>query len=275
MSLVARLPATSLYSAIFYACSGCSFDYEWLASRSLLDSLIIWDSLLVFQGEKNSWEGRDALIVTSESTDFFKVITTEVDVVQDGAFYYPRSRNIFRFIAKRNLLGKIITLNIQGIFSEEEFPADQLPISCPGLNQFSSLEGENTFLHDAKNIIFLERRIAEIDQENKENPPSTSDQYVKRYERDTTLVRLLKELRGNACQLCGYTFRKSDGEYYSECHHMDSLANGGLDVSKNMLILCANCHRRIHYAKISIIEHNIKEIIINMDGDIVKCKLSP
>jgi len=55
-----------------------------------------------------------------------------------------------------------------------------------------------------------------------------------RYERDKSLVAKLKQERGSACQICGFAFTKQDGTDYCEIHHLESLANGGLDVSGSL-----------------------------------------
>jgi hypothetical protein len=49
------------------------------------------------------------------------------------------------------------------------------------------------------------------------------------------------------CQVCDFWFLKKDGEPYFETHHIDpSKANH----PKNLVLVCANCHRQFEYANV-------------------------
>ncbi|CAB3770462.1 HNH endonuclease [Paraburkholderia solisilvae] len=110
-------------------------------------------------------------------------------------------------------------------------------------------------------------RIARIDVGNAGKPPVKMSEIAERYERDAELVRLLKDARGGKCQVCGHTFRMRNGGTYTEAHHLEELVNGGLDVSRNMLIVCANHHRMFHYGDVEIIEHTAEQIIVRIDDE--------
>ena len=58
---------------------------------------------------------------------------------------------------------------------------------------------------------------------------------------------VLRRARGR-CQLCGGAapFNRPGGEPFLECHHVDRLADGGMDSPDNCAALCPNCHRRMH-----------------------------
>lgn len=68
---------------------------------------------------------------------------------------------------------------------------------------------------------------------------------VKRYQK---IVKLLKQKYNYKCQLCGYTFRMDNGNYYCEAHHIKMLSEDGFQSPQNVIILCANHHRMFHYA---------------------------
>lgn len=70
--------------------------------------------------------------------------------------------------------------------------------------------------------------------------------------RNSKAVNKLKELYGNLCQISGdkYTFKKKDGSYYSEAHHLVSLGEGGADSVYNIVILSPLLHRMLHYARV-------------------------
>jgi predicted restriction endonuclease len=57
--------------------------------------------------------------------------------------------------------------------------------------------------------------------------------------------------RGRRCQLCGFTFKKVDGEEYAECHHLEPVSQGGPDHADNLLVVCPNHHKELHWAAVT------------------------
>ncbi|EPR12045.1 HNH endonuclease [Ruminiclostridium papyrosolvens] len=68
---------------------------------------------------------------------------------------------------------------------------------------------------------------------------------IRRYQK---IVNRLKLEYNYKCQLCGESFLIDNGNYYCEAHHINMLSNGGSQSPENVLILCANHHRMLHYA---------------------------
>jgi len=64
--------------------------------------------------------------------------------------------------------------------------------------------------------------------------------------RDPLLSESLKALYDHRCQVCGMNFRIKYEQPFSETHHILPLGEGGLDVSKNIVVTCPNHHRIIH-----------------------------
>jgi hypothetical protein len=126
---------------------------------------------------------------------------------------------------------------------------------------------------DRESLAGLAEIPIRIDAFNLMNPPSTAHELARRYERDEDLVRFIKSVRGSRYQICGATFRKRDGGDYSEIHHLESLADGGLDVSRNMLVVCAHHHRQFHFGEISVIVRTKQEIEVEIDGQRHICAL--
>ncbi|GAA3187523.1 MULTISPECIES: YDG/SRA domain-containing protein [Streptomyces] len=63
--------------------------------------------------------------------------------------------------------------------------------------------------------------------------------------RNSKVVRTVKEMYGNSCQICETRLQVSPGgEAYSEAAHIRALGkpHNGPDVLENVLCLCANCH---------------------------------
>jgi len=75
------------------------------------------------------------------------------------------------------------------------------------------------------------------------------------FERPSAVTNFVKRTRGDSCQLCGCSgFLKRDGNTYCEVHHLFHLAkNPPADClsPEFLIVLCATCHRRMHYAHVS------------------------
>ena len=84
--------------------------------------------------------------------------------------------------------------------------------------------------------------------------------------RNQRAIADLKELYEHACQISGttYLFRKKDGAYYTEAHHLVPLGEGGADSPLNIVILSPLIHRMLHYADVKNLD--LSKIKANPDG---------
>ena len=84
---------------------------------------------------------------------------------------------------------------------------------------------------------------------SRETEPTTST--GKSYTR-SDLVRdfALRDADG-ICQACGQEapFVTNDGEPFLEVHHLYRVSDGGIDDPENVIGVCPNCHREIHYGQ--------------------------
>jgi len=64
--------------------------------------------------------------------------------------------------------------------------------------------------------------------------------------RDPLLAESLKSIYDHRCQVCGMNFKIKYEKPFSETHHIVFLSQGGLDISKNIIVICPNHHRIIH-----------------------------
>ena len=74
-----------------------------------------------------------------------------------------------------------------------------------------------------------------------------------RYERDSRLRANALRIHGHVCCVCGFDFEKTYGPHgkeFIEVHHTVPLSkvkeSHSVDPKKDMVVLCANCHRMIH-----------------------------
>lgn len=98
---------------------------------------------------------------------------------------------------------------------------------------------------------FTVNRHATEPEENLE--PRRKSRVVERgYERNHKLVALAKGRAGYRCEVKGCTvelFVKPDGHRYVEVHHLITMAEGGPDTMENLVCVCANHHRELHYGE--------------------------
>lgn len=68
--------------------------------------------------------------------------------------------------------------------------------------------------------------------------------HIQRLVRNSSLSQKLKEYYEFRCQVCGYRVPKADSTYSAEAHHIQpyNKIHAGDDTSKNLLVLCPNCH---------------------------------
>lgn len=85
-----------------------------------------------------------------------------------------------------------------------------------------------------------------------ETAPVQERGFVERTMRDrgaiaSSLRVLLRGIYDGHCQLCNFTFLKKDGAPYFETHHINPSIG---DYPKNIVVVCANCHRQFEYSNV-------------------------
>jgi hypothetical protein len=108
---------------------------------------------------------------------------------------------------------------------------------------------------DSSEVALLKRELEEL-----QSRPLTPDvlreiqRTVKTYERPSPITRYVKRTRGAICQLCGQLgFVKRNGIRYCEIHHLFHLSKSpppNCLGPEYIVVLCATCHRRMHYADV-------------------------
>lgn len=89
---------------------------------------------------------------------------------------------------------------------------------------------------------------------DKTSDPTFSAATIQRPDRDVPLVRALKSLYEDRCQICGEVLVLPGGRRYSEAHHIRPLGRPhcGPDSSKNLMIVCPNHHVLLDYGAIAL-----------------------
>jgi 5-methylcytosine-specific restriction endonuclease McrA len=74
--------------------------------------------------------------------------------------------------------------------------------------------------------------------------------------RPNMISNYVKKLQNFKCQICNEEgFLQNNGKRYAEAHHIVELHKliPGSFCSDNIIVVCANCHRKLHYANVSYI----------------------
>lgn len=79
--------------------------------------------------------------------------------------------------------------------------------------------------------------------------PNIISSAVTAYQRDPNVKAWVLKNSNWICECCKKhsPFISSDGYPFLEVHHMKRLSDGGSDTITNVVALCPNCHREIHY----------------------------
>jgi 5-methylcytosine-specific restriction enzyme A len=89
-------------------------------------------------------------------------------------------------------------------------------------------------------------------------PTSTvvKEKVLKIRQRNGSIVKNLKEFYQGKCQISGesLTFKKKNGEWYCEVHHLIPLGENGSDDYSNVIVVSPLIHRMLHYAEVSPID---------------------
>ena len=104
---------------------------------------------------------------------------------------------------------------------------------------------------------------------HEESHPDRRTIEVSRIDRDTKLIKELKKLYENRCQICGKLIRLKDQDY-SEAHHLKPLGSPheGPDDKANILILCPNHHVEFNYGSMAIDPKTLKLTHIDCGDEI-------
>ncbi|MDG5818518.1 HNH endonuclease signature motif containing protein [Natronococcus sp. A-GB7] len=87
-----------------------------------------------------------------------------------------------------------------------------------------------------------------VSGENRSSTTTTTRTQMKRSE---AVKEYALYVADGVCQGCGDAapFNGKDGEPFLEVHHLHRRGDGGADHPDNVIALCPNCHRRVHYGE--------------------------
>lgn len=107
------------------------------------------------------------------------------------------------------------------------------------------LEADKDFLNEANKKASLKSGTVQVSTQSE------------RLRRDELIREISKQKASYVCQGCNQeTFIDKNGNNFVESHHIIeyNTKEEGPDILQNLLVLCPNCHSRIHFARIDIVE---------------------
>lgn len=176
------------------------------------------------QALKNCFESKIPLFVISKASNQ-KLRNVHVGLVQ--TFDEINAKAFIRFVAQDKL-----------------FPTANETIKESQAEYKVTFENEvNESLDDSSEN--RQRRLA-----SRSTKPKVVYRLVQDYRRDPDVVAEALYRAEGFCEKCKEKapfIKRSNGEPYLEVHHIIPLSQGGLDSLENVVSLCPNCHREIHF----------------------------
>lgn len=102
----------------------------------------------------------------------------------------------------------------------------------------------------------LAAKLKQMEDEIRAQEGKTKLVTLSKRERDPKLRGLVLTQRGTLCEICGFNFEETYGEFAKNCvqvHHIEALAgagrNGVTTSLADVLVICPNCHSALHKYK--------------------------
>lgn len=174
--------------------------------------------------------------------------------------YVDRFGSLETYLRSRLLLTKLTPEQF-----EEKIEKDLTSEQEDSAEELSSDDTESqTELMTSLTVSECQAQIDKLDGRLRHRVPQVAQRAIRTIERNGSLARLIKEQRGYACQLCSTVIPKVSGGYYAEAHHLEAISDGGLDFSKNIIVVCPNCHKRCHYGDVKKQAHNAEHVVLTI-----------
>lgn len=163
----------------------------------------------------------------------------------------------------------------------EGFQASSMPLNPSTFEWISSnVGGSDSFNYHENNYeVNTLEKITNLEKEYASAVPEIQERISKHIERGN-IAKEYKKIAQYKCQICEalgkreYVFKKKDGMYYIETHHVisvSSLQQGSLGL-KNLLSVCPNHHRQLHYGNVKIQKNDTERFEFIIDEELVIVK---
>ena len=176
-------------------------------------------------------------------------------------------QRIYRFITEKKFIDRVKNEQNKFDISRNE---DDARTSLLEIAKWNYLEEQETTLRE------LYRLSQELPTNRKER--TRTNIKIKESTPPNLKIILEKVYKGH-CQVCDFWFLKKDSKPFFEIHHLESQTGNN---PKNLIVVCANCHRQFTYAEVKHFyqggwlirvvfndrEHEVNQV--KLDKDLIK-----
>lgn len=204
-----------------------------------------------------------------EENDLITLSDSDIEILKSRN--EPKWRNELAFVRQHLVKDGYLSNEVRSMWSitnEGEDYLSSLYNLITSSDKYQRINSDNTL---TRKLLNNEAILAQADSANfiadlgLENEPI--EVKVKLIKRCQKIVKLIKSKYESKCQIesCGFTFVKTNGENYSEAHHLKPLSENGSQDESNVVILCPNHHRMFHFCTVKIFDvvGNKRDIEIN------------
>ena len=103
---------------------------------------------------------------------------------------------------------------------------------------------------------------------------------ISKYIERGAIAQRIKKITGFKCLVCDqlkmnpYSFKKTNGDYYVETHHVEQISElkkGSLGIA-NLITVCANHHRQLHYGNCEVLENDDDRFVFRIEDKEIEIK---
>ncbi|AMM52443.1 hypothetical protein TH61_16335 [Rufibacter sp. DG15C] len=219
--------------------------------KALPEDIIYFDKPLVISNESVAKEG----------------LLPEGKLISQRGFNYLNSDNVYTILLQAQ------SLNQQN--HKLNAYVKNYPIRVAETKEQATSEDYYNAISDAdadtlKGILELEKKMAKQTPEVRQRIAS----FIER----GAISSKVKKLTGYKCLICDslkenpYSFKKPNGDFYIETHHVEQVStlNKGVLGINNLITVCANHHRQLHYGDSLLVERTATSFKFKIDGKTIK-----
>jgi len=166
--------------------------------------------------------------------------------------------------------------NISDQYLINSFQGSSIPLNENSFNEVVRLANAEEDINSELDKELRNNSSPEISKRFKNASPKMVERVSRRYERGQE-GKEIKRLAGRKCQinqalgLSPLTFKKTNGEYYCEAHHVIPVSTGQKDTlhPSNVICVSADRHRQLHYGNAKVVDIRDDEFEFLIDGETV------
>lgn len=222
-----------------------------------------YDSGNIIANPENIIYFKNPVVIDNDIVRKEKLLPKGKKISQQG-FNYLNSDNVYNILYQaliHNVKNKKLKNFIKRFPLKIELTKEQIEVA-----DFIAAV-DNTDANSLDSILRLENKMKRTTPEVKQRISS----FIER----GAISNKVKRMTGYKCQICEargqdpYSFKKSDGVYYIESHHIEPVSSKKLGVLSitNIITVCANHHRQLHYGN-AYLESDLGEsFLFKIEGE--------